>query len=94
MHYVDKVMGKYHSLEYHISYIRKKPESWTFVFPEVKDEASVNFSEVGLKLPMTNVSAGITRTAAFFRFPVNLASYDISLGNICYYFHKMYLFLI
>lgn len=77
VHYVGKVLAKHDSLEYHISYLRKKPGSWTFIFPDVKDEASVNFSDVCLKLPMPNVTAGTNRTASLCRFPITLASYNI-----------------
>ncbi|KAK4874991.1 hypothetical protein RN001_011413 [Aquatica leii] len=77
VHYVGKVMTKYDNLEYHISYLRKKPESQIFIFPDVKDKASVNFSDVCLKLPMPNVTPGTNRTSSLFRFSVNLARYNI-----------------
>ena len=42
LHYVGQVVTKYSLTEYSISFLRKKPDTWKFIFPDTKDEGSVD----------------------------------------------------
>lgn len=75
-HYVGKILLKYDSSEYQVSYLRKKP-SGSFVFPDVKDEASVNITDIILQLPMPTVTNGTNRTASLFYFKFKQFCYNL-----------------
>ncbi|KAK9880707.1 hypothetical protein WA026_013033 [Henosepilachna vigintioctopunctata] len=43
VHYVAKLISIYSLNEYEVLYLRKNPRSYIFVFPEVEDQAMVDF---------------------------------------------------
>lgn len=76
VHYVAQVMNKYSPTEYKVSFLRKKPGAWKFVFPVTKDEGSVNIYDVVCVLIQSK--SGVTaRTADIYRFTKNLSSYNV-----------------
>lgn len=76
-YYVAKVISKYGVSEYEVSYLRKRPRTYIFVFPNVEDRASVDFNDVVLVLPKPNFSKGTARTSSMFTFSINFSGYDI-----------------
>lgn len=76
LHYVGKVLKKYGPMEYNVSFLRKKPDSWKFVFPNVKDEGTVCLSDVVAVLPLPK-SSGTARTANIFCFDRNFIAYNV-----------------
>ncbi|CAK1597348.1 unnamed protein product [Parnassius mnemosyne] len=77
VYYVAKVLSKYNLTEYQVSYLRKKPGSCVFVFPNVEDLASVDFRDVVLQLPEPNFTKGTCRTSSHYTFSVNLSAYKV-----------------
>lgn len=77
LHYVASVVSKFGLTEYNVSYLRKKPSSWIFVYPPVEDLASVDFTDVVLKLPSPYRSRGTSRTSSLFKFSVDLSIYNV-----------------
>lgn len=75
-HYVGTILLKNDDGDYNVSYLRKTP-SGTFVFPNVKDEASVHVSDIILQLPMPTVTKDTNRTASLFTFNLDLSSYNL-----------------
>lgn len=75
-HYVGKILSKCNYGDYEIFYLRKK-SSGTFVFPNVKDKATVHISDIILQLPMPITIKDTNRTATMFTFKVNLSSYNL-----------------
>lgn len=77
VHYVGKVISKYGFSEFEISYLRKKPTSWVFVFPNVEDKSSVDISDMTFKLPKPRITKGTRRTASLFGFLFDFSSYYV-----------------
>lgn len=80
-HFVGKIISKYEEVQgndFLVSFLKLKPTG-TFVFPNIKDEASVNISDIVLKLPNPIVKKGTNRTASLFNFKMNLSPYNISM---------------
>lgn len=77
VYYVAKVISKYGVSEYEVSYLRKRPRAYIFLFPTVEDRASVDFKDVVLILPKPNFSKGTTRTSSMYTFSINFSGYDI-----------------
>lgn len=75
-YYVGQVIEKFNSSEFKISFLRKKPGSWNFVFPTNKDEGTVDVSDIELVLPEPK-SAATARTANIFSFAKDLSPYNI-----------------
>lgn len=61
-----------------VSFLKLKPTG-TFIFPDIKDEASVNISDIVFKLPNPTVKKGTSRTAFIFNFKINLSPYNTSM---------------
>lgn len=61
-----------------ISFLKCKP-TCTFVVPDIKDEVSVNISDILLKLPNMVVQKGTSRTDSLFNFNINLSRYNIPI---------------
>ncbi|KAK9869983.1 hypothetical protein WA026_006080 [Henosepilachna vigintioctopunctata] len=77
IYYVGKVIKHYSITEMQVSFLRKKPgSSMKFVFPDVKDEASVDLSDIVLILP-DPTSAKTARTASILSFKKDLSFYNV-----------------
>lgn len=76
IYYVGQVLLKYSSSEYKVSFLRKKPNAWRFVFPTTKDEGTVYISDVVCILPPPK-SALTARTADIFSFPKDLSLFNV-----------------
>lgn len=76
LHYVGQVVIKYNPTEYNVSFLRKKPSTWKFVFPDTKDEGTVSISDVVCILPQPK-SAFTARTAKIFSFGKDLSVYNV-----------------
>lgn len=76
VHYVGRVISHYSLTEYKVSFLRKKPGSWTFVFPNIIDDATVDITDVILVLPNPPPS-GTARTSTMFSFPIDLCMYNV-----------------
>lgn len=63
--------------DYQVSYLRKKPGSCTFVFPNIEDKADVDFEDVVLQLPKPNFSQSTSRTSSLYTFPIDLSGYNV-----------------
>lgn len=77
VYYVAKIISKYSLTEYQVLYLRKNSRSYIFVFPDVEDQASVDFKDVVLHLPKPNFTKGTARTSSMYTFSVNLSSYNV-----------------
>ncbi|CAB3235439.1 unnamed protein product [Arctia plantaginis] len=75
-HYVGQVITKYSPTEYKISFLRKNPGGWKFVFPNNTDEGTVYISDMVCILPEPK-SASTARTANIFSFQKDLSMYDV-----------------
>lgn len=76
LHYVGQVVTKYSPTEYKVLFLRKKPGTWKFVFPNTKDEGTVYLSDVVYILPQPK-SASTARTANIFSFEKDLSGYNV-----------------
>lgn len=76
LHYIGQVVTKYSPIEYKVSFLRKKENTWKFVFPNTKDEGTVDISDVVCILPQPK-SAFTARTANIFSFGKDLAMYNV-----------------
>jgi hypothetical protein len=65
-----KEMGPH---EYLSNFLRKRPTSWKFCLSETEDTASVDPTDVVLKLPQPVVSGTSSRTVGII-FDVNLSN--------------------
>lgn len=77
LYYVAKVISKYNTTDYQVSYLRKRPGNCTFTFPMVEDKASVVFSDVVLQLPKPIYSKGTTRATSVYNFSIDLSGYNV-----------------
>lgn len=77
VYYVAKVISKYNLTDYQVSYLRKTPRSYVFIFLNVEDKASVYFRDVVLHLPKPNFSKGTARTSSLYTFSVDLSAYNV-----------------
>lgn len=75
-HYVGQIVTKYSATEYNVSFLRKKPGTWKFVFPNTKDEGTVEVSDVVSILIPSNTAATV-RTADIFSFSKDLSMYNV-----------------
>ncbi|CAB3250457.1 unnamed protein product [Arctia plantaginis] len=75
-HYVGQVITKYSPTEYKISFLRKNPGGWKFVFPNNTHEGTVYISDMVCILPEPK-SASTARTANIFSFQKDLSMYDV-----------------
>lgn len=77
IYYVGQIIKHYSLTEVMVSFLRKKPgSSMNFVFPDVKDEGSVDLSDVVLILPDPK-SAKTARTANILSFNKDLSFYNV-----------------
>ena len=76
LHYIGQVVTKFNPMEYKDSFLRKNPGTWKFVFPNIKDEGTVYFSDVVCVLPPPK-SASTARTANIFSFKKDLTMYNV-----------------
>ncbi|XP_039759705.1 uncharacterized protein LOC120633562 [Pararge aegeria] len=53
VYYIGKVLSHYSPTELKISYLRKKPGSWSFFFPDIEDIHTLYISDVAMILPPT-----------------------------------------
>lgn len=67
---------KYSPIEYVVSFMRKKPGSWKFVFPTTKDEGSVNITDV-VHILTPSKSALTARTSHIYSFEKDLSMYAV-----------------
>ncbi|CAH2084120.1 unnamed protein product [Euphydryas editha] len=78
IYYVGKVLCHYSPKELKVSYLRKKPGSWSFVFPDVEDIHTVYFSDIAKILPDPQPQSNSTaRMSRIFTFPVNLKKFNV-----------------
>ncbi|CAH0547078.1 unnamed protein product [Brassicogethes aeneus] len=59
-----------------INFLRKKPNSNTFFFPETLDISEVEFCDIVLRLSPPNNVAGTSRTQSFFNFDIDLSNFE------------------
>lgn len=77
IYYVGQIIKHFSLTEVFVSFLRKKPgSSMNFVFPDVKDEGSVDVSDVVLILPDPK-SAKTARTAKILSFNKDLSLYNV-----------------
>ncbi|XP_022834564.1 uncharacterized protein LOC111362220 [Spodoptera litura] len=77
IYYVGQIIKHYSLTEVMVSFLRKKPgSSMKFVFPDVKDEGSVDLSDIVLILPDPK-SAKTARTASILSFNKDLSFYNV-----------------
>ena len=77
IYYVGQIIKHYSLTEVMVSFLRKKPgSSMKFVFPDVKDEGSVDLSDIVLILPDPK-SAKTARTARILSFNKDLSFYNV-----------------
>lgn len=77
IYYVGQIIKHFSLTELMVSFLRKKPgSSMKFVFPDVKDEASVDLSDIVLILPDPK-SAKTARTASILSFKKDLSFYNV-----------------
>jgi transposase-like protein len=79
VYYVAKVINHYSERELKVSYLRKKPGlSWSFVFPNIADEHSVDISDVALILPdPKSPGASTARTSRLYTFPIDMTRFNV-----------------
>ncbi|KAG7300114.1 hypothetical protein JYU34_015655 [Plutella xylostella] len=75
-HYVGKVVAKHSPFEYKVSFLRKKPGTWKFIFPTTLDEGTMYLSDIVCLLPPTE-TAFTTRTASIYSFKKDLSVYNV-----------------
>jgi hypothetical protein len=63
--------------EYLINFLRKRPTSWKLCVPEIEDTASIDPTDVVLKLPQPVVSGTSSRTVDMI-FNVDLSNYHVN----------------
>lgn len=75
VYYVAKILKSYSPMEYQVSFLRKKTESYKFIFPVISDEASVHLEDIIQILTLRN--KGTTkRTSSLMEFSQNLSRYN------------------
>ncbi|XP_044762023.1 uncharacterized protein LOC123319221 [Coccinella septempunctata] len=77
IYFVGQIIEHYSLTEVMVSFLRKKPgSSMKFVFPDIKDEGSVDISNIVLILPDPE-SAKTARTAGILSFKKDLSFYNV-----------------
>ena len=71
VHYVGKIVSV-HEEGYDIKFLRRKRQSFEFIFPNVDDTASVEKNDIVKKLPAPMSSGGTERAERIYIFSRNL----------------------
>lgn len=78
VYYVGKVLSCYSRREFRVSYLRKKPGSWSFVFPDIEDIHTLYISDIAMILPEPKPPLYCTaRMSGLLTFAINLNNFNV-----------------
>lgn len=63
--------------EYTVKFLKKKFDSFHFIYPEIDDVADINKNDIEMKLPEPHLNDGTDRRKSFY-------SFDINFTGICF----------
>lgn len=65
--------------DFHVNFLRRRGNTYTFHFPEKPDKSDVMFNDIVLRLPPPTVIGGTERAVYNLKFSVDLTKYNLSL---------------